>query len=79
LKKHLQHEIEIGIRFSELDPLGVVWHGNYFKFFEDGREAFARQFGLDYLNLYNQGIVLPVVSCSSLFKSPVFYGNRLKL
>ena len=39
-------EIEIDIRFSETDAMGVVWHGNYLKFFEDGREAFGKEFGL---------------------------------
>ena len=25
------------IRFSEIDPLGIVWHGHYVKYMEDGR------------------------------------------
>ena len=30
------------IRFSEVDSMGVVWHGNYAKYFEDAREEFGR-------------------------------------
>ncbi len=29
----------VEVRFSELDPLKVVWHGNYVKYLEDAREA----------------------------------------
>jgi len=77
LKKELINEIELEIRFSELDPLGVVWHGNYFKFFEDGRDALGRQFGLNYLDMYNNGIVVPVVKCNAAYKSSVYYHNRI--
>jgi len=29
-------QTEIRVRFSEVDSMGVVWHGNYLKYFEDG-------------------------------------------
>ena len=32
--KSLESFIEINIRFSETDAMGVVWHGNYLKYFE---------------------------------------------
>ena len=34
------------IRFSEVDSMGVVWHGNYAKYFEDAREEFGRKYDL---------------------------------
>ena len=40
---------KIDIRFSEVDSMHVVWHGNYAKYFEDAREAFGEKYGLDYL------------------------------
>ena len=39
----LSESLIITVRFSETDPLGIVWHGNYIKYFEDGREAFGRK------------------------------------
>ena len=47
--KELRTEIELTIRFSETDAMGVVWHGNYLKFFEDAREYFGHKFGMSYL------------------------------
>lgn len=29
------------IRFSEVDSMGIVWHGSYALYFEDAREAFG--------------------------------------
>ena len=50
----LTTEIEFDIRFSETDAMGVVWHGNYLKYFEDGREAFGKEFGMEYLDIYSE-------------------------
>ncbi len=77
--KELSNEIELTIRFSELDPLGVVWHGNYFKFFEDGRDALGNQYGLNYLHMHERGLVVPIVKCSVDYKSSIYYHNRIKV
>ena len=41
-------ELEIKIRFSETDAMGIVWHGNYIKYMEDGREDWGKNHGLSY-------------------------------
>ena len=38
----LESTMEIAVRFSETDAMGVIWHGNYLKFFEDAREKFGK-------------------------------------
>ena len=45
---------EILVRFNEADPLGIVWHGHYIRYFEDGREAFGNQYGIGYLDFYKK-------------------------
>ena len=72
-------EIEIDIRFSETDAMGVVWHGNYLKFFEDGREAFGRAHGLEYLTIFDKGYVTPIVKSEIDHKAPVYYGQAIKV
>ena len=52
---NLSESLIITVRFSETDPLGIVWHGNYIKYFEDGREAFGRKYGISYLNVEREG------------------------
>lgn len=72
-------EIEIDIRFSETDAMGVVWHGNYLKFFEDGREAFGKAHGLEYLTIFDKGYVTPIVKSEIDHKAPVYYGQAIKV
>ena len=75
----LSSEIEFDIRFSETDAMGVVWHGNYLKFFEDGREAFGKKYGLEYLDIYSKGYFTPIVKSEINHKSPIYYGQRAKI
>jgi acyl-CoA thioester hydrolase len=62
--KLLSIKTETIIRFSEVDSMGVVWHGNYVKYFEDGREAFGNKYGLNYLDFHKNGILTPIVKLS---------------
>ena len=48
------------VRFEETDPLGIVWHGRYASYFEEGRVAHGDRFGMGYLECYNSGIVTPI-------------------
>ena len=51
----------IKVRFSEIDSMQIVWHGEYVRYFEDGREAFGKRYGLDYMSIYREGYVVPIV------------------
>jgi acyl-CoA thioester hydrolase len=71
----LTHETEVIIRFNEADPLGIVWHGHYIRYFEDGRESFGRKYGVSYLDFYQQGLAVPIVSVDCQYKRPLRYGD----
>lgn len=71
----LPHETEVIIRFNEADPLGIVWHGHYIRYFEDGRESFGRKYGVSYLDFYQQGLAVPIVSVDCQYKRPLRYGD----
>lgn len=66
---------QIRVRFNEVDSLGIVWHGHYIKYFEDGREAFGREFGLTYLDVKNHDFATPIVKMSSEHQLPLRYGE----
>ena len=77
MKNELSCRTEIQVRFNEADPLGIVWHGHYIRYFEDGREAFGIMHGLDYLKVYKLGFIIPVVSVQCDFKRSLRYGDRV--
>jgi len=73
--KEITYVTQTRIRFVETDPLGIVWHGNYIQYFEDGREAFGREHGISYLDQKKYGFATPIVKSSTEHKLPLNYGD----
>lgn len=72
----LINRTNIRVRFSEVDSMQIVWHGEYVRYFEDGREAFGRQYtGLGYMEIYDSGYVAPLVDLKLEFKQPLVCGD----
>jgi acyl-CoA thioester hydrolase len=67
------------VRFNDADPLGIVWHGNYIQYFEDGREAFGRKHGLTYLDVHAHGFSTPVVEVICNHKKILQYGVTFRV
>jgi acyl-CoA thioester hydrolase len=77
MQKGLSERTEVLVRFNEADPLGIVWHGHYIRYFEDGREAFGNKYGIGYLDFYKKGYVVPIVSVQCDFKKSLRYGDSV--
>ncbi len=73
----LTERANILVKFNEADPLGIVWHGHYVRYFEDGREAFGEKFGLRYLDIFNYGYTVPIVKVECNYKRSLRYGDRV--
>jgi acyl-CoA thioester hydrolase len=65
------------VRFGEVDSMSIVWHGNYVKYLEEGRESFGQHFGISYLEIYSHGIMAPVVNMNIDYKKQVQYGDSV--
>lgn len=72
-----QHEINVRVRYSETDQMGVVYHGNYAQYFEMGRVEWLRKIGISYKWMEENGIMLPVVSLNMNYKKPAKYDDLL--
>ena len=72
-----QHEINVRVRYSETDQMGVVYHGNYAQYFEMGRVEWLRNIGISYKWMEENGIMLPVVSLNINYKKPARYDDLL--
>jgi acyl-CoA thioester hydrolase len=68
--------VRVKVRFSEVDSMAVVWHGNYIHFFEDAREAFGEKYGITYMDVFANGFYTPLVSVHCDYKSPLRYGDE---
>ncbi|MCX6249031.1 MAG: acyl-CoA thioesterase [Bacteroidetes bacterium] len=66
---------EISVRFGEVDSMSIVWHGNYIKYFEDGRESFGAKYNLGYLDVKRHRVMIPIVKVTCDYKKPLVYGD----
>lgn len=73
----LSEKTSVIVRFNEADPLGIVWHGHYIRYFEDGREAFGNKYKLRYLDIFEYGYTVPVVNVECNYKRSLRYGDTV--
>lgn len=71
------HEITLRVRYGETDKMGVIYHANYFLFFENGRTEFLRRLGVSYRDLEARGVALVVVDCGARFRGNAGYDDLL--
>ncbi len=58
-------EIEKTVAFHDLDPMGIVWHGNYLKFLDQARFALFDSVGVDlYRYMREQHYAFPITRTS---------------
>ncbi|PHQ69454.1 MAG: thioesterase [Sneathiella sp.] len=57
----LSEEIIVKSQFYDLDPMGIVWHGNYPRFFEQARCALLDRIGYNYQQMRESGYEWPIV------------------
>ena len=77
--KYLEDKTRVRVRFSESDAMGVMWHGNYLKYFEDGRESLGEKLKMNYVDVYSQGFVIPIVKIDVNYKSPIYFGEEIEV
>jgi len=75
----LRVTVERQVRFEEVDPLNIVWHGRYPSYFEDARVAFGEKFGIGYLDCYERGILTPIKKMHLDYQRPLRFPERFTI
>jgi len=75
----LSLELEVLPAFFEVDPLAVVWHGHYVKYFELARSALLARHGYDYAQMKASGYLWPVVDLRIKFIRPAILQQPLRV
>ncbi len=70
-------EIEVRVRYSEVDRMGVLHHSRYWPFLEMARIELLRQCGNDYGRVEDDGVFLVVSKCSAHYQAPAYYDDVL--
>lgn len=70
------HELTVRVTYADTDKMGVVYYGNYFRYFEQGRTELLRSLGARYRELEERRkIFLPVAETSCRYAAPARYDD----
>src|ERR1044071_4729853 len=72
-------ETQIRVRYAETDQMGVVYHGNYFAYFESARAESIRMLGLTYADMEKMGVIMPVIEVQCRYLRPARYDDLLTI
>ena len=61
------------------DHAGVMWHGSYFNFLEEGRIDALKKIGITYSKLSKKGYEIPVISAQIKYKICFVHGEKILL
>ena len=77
----VHHAIEHKVRWSEVDPAGIVFYPRFFEWFDLATEALFDSLGLPWVEIFPKYRVVgvPIVESGARFTSPVRYGDHVRI
>jgi acyl-CoA thioester hydrolase len=70
-------ETQFRVRYAETDQMGVVYHGNYFQYFEVARAESIRHLGFTYVDMEKMGVIMPIIEVQCRYIRPALYDDLL--
>lgn len=71
-------EVKIRVPFYDLDPMQIVWHGNYLNYFEIARSALFEHYGVDLYSFYErEKIIFPIIRTSTKHIFPLSHRDEI--
>ena len=67
------------VRFEEVDSMGIVWHGCYPSYFEDGRVALGRRYGISYSDFIREQVPVPVRQMQIDYHRPLRFDEEFEV
>ena len=76
-QKRQSHEIKMKVPFFDLDPLQIVWHGNYLKYFDIARSELFDGLGVDLFEFHDRTrYIFPIIRSSVKHIHPLKRGDE---
>ena len=72
-------DVTIAVQFYDLDPMQVVWHGNYARFLEEARCALLDRIGYNYPQMEASGFAWPIVDMRLKYVRPARFGQSIRV
>jgi acyl-CoA thioester hydrolase len=72
-------QASVRVLYGDVDRMGVVHHGHYFRYFEFARTEFLRNRGMTYASVEDSGVIMPVVDATVRYIAPARYDDLLHI
>jgi acyl-CoA thioester hydrolase len=73
------HKTTSRVIYGDTDNMGQAYYGNYFRWFEIGRNELFRSLGISYASVECRGIFLPVAEAYCKYLVPAGYDDLLMI
>ncbi|AWK86262.1 acyl-CoA thioesterase [Azospirillum thermophilum] len=70
-------DVTIQAQFYDLDPMEVVWHGNYVRYLEQARCALLDRIGYNYPDMAASGFMWPIVDMQLKYVRPIRFAQTV--
>ena len=78
-EKNRSCEVILKVPFHDMDPLQMVWHGNYLKYFDIARSALFVQGGVDLFDYFKKTkYFFPITKTSTKYIASLRYLDKFK-
>jgi acyl-CoA thioester hydrolase len=75
----LHATIKRQVRFEEVDSIGIVWHGRYPGYFEEGRVALGNKYGVSYSDFIRNKLPVPIRQLGVDYLEPLFFEDEIEI
>ena len=77
MKRKLVWKINKEVLPQHSDHAGVMWHGTYFNWLEEGRMNALSKVGINYFEMTKNGFELPLIEASIKYICPLYLGDSI--
>lgn len=75
----LEAEVTLVTTFQDADPMGVIYHGNYFRFFEEARRVMMEKIDYGYLKMTESGFMWPVIDVQVKYVRAIAFNHPIRV
>ena len=72
-----QSKYTVKVSFEDLDPMNVVWHGNYMRYMEQARCNMLEELKYTYMDMKKEDYAYPVAKMNVKYIKPAAFGDVL--
>ena len=75
----IESQVVITTSFQDADPMGVIYHGNYFRFFEEARRVLMEQLQYNYIEMKDSGYMWPIIDTRVKYVKAIPFNHEIRV